>query len=396
MSKVVCPYCFSEFNRNEVMFRCTNSRCTTSPDEPLKIFWGIPMSTTPSFTENVGFFGRLIDRMPQSGTCPECQHKSFNTICPVCHNPVPRGMVEDKGYIISIIGARSSGKTNYITVLIDQLKKNLHNLGHIGFRATSVGNRTEDYTTNRYMNDFYNVLYKSGQCPSQTAKTDRKNKVPLIYELTQNGVKPINLVFYDTAGENFTDERDIEANVKFLEQSDAIIYLLDTFAIPAVHEALGLKDEMELNYDVILSNVFTHFTQYHPDKARSFFSKPMALTFSKIDAIIQNEDIFSHVSIPHLNHDSSFLQGTGLNMDEINDISKGIHDALYNVWNEQGFVNNIETGYNVKRNLKYFGISALGKSPDVNNNIKGIEPFRVLDPLAWILHELNYKVKMSQ
>lgn len=397
MTKVVCPYCFEEFNRTDVMFRCSNTRCTIEPDDKLLGFWGIPMPTTPSFSEPVSFIKRLVDKMPESGTCPSCQRKTFNTICPKCHNPIPRGMVENKGLIISIIGARSSGKTNYITVLIDQLQRNLHHLGKIGFRATAVGNRTEDYTTNRYMNDFYNILYKSGQCPSQTQMNDRKNKVPLIYELTQKGERPINLVFYDTAGENFNNLSDIETNVKFLEHSDAIIYLLDTFAIPAVHEKLGIKDDIELKFDVIFNNVMTYFTQYHPDKAKAFFSKPMALAFSKIDAILLNEEIFPSVNIPQFNHDSGYLKGTGFDIEEIDCISMALRAALESTtgWNEPNFLNSIETAFVGMKEPKFFGLSALGKSPDLDNQIKGIQPYRVIDPLAWILYELKYKIKLS-
>ncbi len=397
MAKVVCPYCFEEFERKNVMFRCPNSQCKVDSDELLEQFWGVGMPATPAFSVQGGFLSFLSDKMPESGTCPECSRKSFNTICPQCHNPIPRSMVEKKGFIISIIGARSSGKTNYITVLIDQLQRRLHHLGKIGFRATAVGNSTDDYTTNRYMNDFYNVLYRSGQCPPQTQIGDRKSKVPLIYELTQQNEQPINLVFYDTAGENFNDIANIENNVKFLEHSDAIIYLLDTFAIPAVHEKLGIRDEIEMKFDTILSNVIDYFREHHPDKAKAFFSKPMALVFSKIDAILQNEDIFPSVSIPEFNHDSSFLDGTGFDIGEVNRISDALRTALESAsaWNEPNFVNTITTAFNKMKEPKFLGISALGKSPSLDNQIRDIRPYRVLDPLAWILYELKYKMKLS-
>ena len=77
MSKVVCPYCFEQFERNEVEFRCSNmGRCKQENDPVLERFWndlqitGIPIK--PS-----GFLFGLKMGIPQSARCPECGQKSF-------------------------------------------------------------------------------------------------------------------------------------------------------------------------------------------------------------------------------------------------------------------------------------------------------------------------------
>ena len=390
MSKVVCPYCFETFKSSDVEFRCSNQLgCKKSDDAALHKYWGSDQLETPSFRGPRRFFGGA----PESAVCPSCGTISYWVICPHCHNRIPKQMVKDKGYIISIIGARSSGKTNYITTLINELMQRGYCFGNIGTVASNVANKPENRTQARYERDFFNVLYKNGQCPRQTDISDPRNKIPLIYELSQKGKQSLYLVFYDTAGENFDNPLNIASNVKFLKQSDACIYLLDTFAIPYIHDKLQNKlglPEIELKFDKIIDNIIGHFEEGDPKIKEEQYKKPMALVFSKIDSILSNEELFGNTSIEGLSieRNSSFLDGSGVNLADMESVSEGIRGALH-CWGEDNFINNIENHY---RKVRYFGISALGGMPDKNGKITNLRPYRVLDPLVWILHEFNYSL----
>ena len=116
----------------------------------------------------------------------------------------------------------------------------------------------------------------------------------------------------------------------------------------------------------------------------------MALVFSKIDAILKNEDLFQNTSIPGMSieRNSSFLDGSGVNLSDIDSVSDGIRAGLAS-WNEHNFINSMENHY---KNVKYFGISALGGMPDHTGNINNLRPYRVLDPLVWILHQFKYSL----
>lgn len=84
-------------------------------------------------------------------------------------------------------------------------------------------------------------------------------------------------MIYDTAGENFDNPQNIAANVKFLRESDGIIFLLDTFSIPHVHGRLEqpLKlPRVELNYDFILNKVIGFFNEGDPAWQRSTSASP--------------------------------------------------------------------------------------------------------------------------
>ncbi len=404
--KRVCPYCFEEFDATEVLFRCINSRCTGYDNDPvLAEFWGDAQRKAAPFFEGnkkksfLGLFGNAI---PDNGTCPSCGQHSSYTICPKCHNCIPKEMVDKRGYIISIIGARSSGKTNYITVLIDQMKKELHKLGGLHILPSATADLPKYRTSVRYMEDFYNTLYRNKTCPAQTQIGDEKSRVPLIYRLTcpAENVDPIFLVFYDTAGENFNDGQTVRNNVKFLDHSDAYIFLMDTFQIPAVKEKLHIPDSPgDQNYDKILETVVEVLNTPTEGKV-TYTKKPMAVTFSKIDAIIANPEAFPEETIPNLKmeSDSIFLNEEGMKLSEIDSVHDGIKKALSKKWNEAGFAGNFDTIYKGDNadNYRFFGISALGQKPNADNEVDEIRPYRVLDPLVWILYKLGYPLKINK
>lgn len=389
MTKIVCPYCFNGFKRSDVMFRCTNENCRLETDQNMKAFWGQDRKMLPAFANRLGTFARLLDSMPDSAVCPLCAHTSYTVICPHCHNIIPKEMVEHKGHIISIIGARGSGKTNYITVLIDQLCRNGHNLGNLGVLASAVADDHRDCTQVRYQTDFYDVLFNKGMLPAQTRINDTKSRIPLIYTISQKGVrKPLYLVFYDTAGENFNDPKFIAKNARFLDESDAVIFVLDTLGIETVYKTLGLP-KPEARYDYILNNVMAYFNKVSKSQREAHFKKPLALAFSKIDVVLQNRDKFESMGTDfsglRFEHNSPYLSGEGVLMSDIDAVSYGLLSALKS-WGENNFCDNIANNY---KNFKLFGFSALGGAPDAGH-VRSIRPYRVLDPLVWILDQFGY------
>jgi hypothetical protein len=391
---IVCPYCFEEFNRSEVMYRCSNNYgCVDKDDLAMGKFWGETCKAKPVIIPKKSLFGG----MPKSGKC-KCGAESTKTICPHCHNELPREMVEKGGIIISIIGARNSGKTNYITTLINELTHKGHLL-NIGIYATVVGRKPDERTAERYIEDFFNKLYKNKECHSQTDPKNPRNKIPLIYKLfSTNTYDQAYLVFYDTAGENFTKPEAIADKAKFLRNSDGIILLLDTFDIPDVYERLQSKvpiEEREGRYDLIMSNIIEHFDNQLNN--RDFYKKPLALTFSKIDAILKNDDLFTDARLPNINitTNSSFLDGSGYSPDDVESMNTGIQGGLIS-WGERQFIDNINAPVHFNGKAKFFGISALGNMPSVDNYIEKPEPYRVTDPLIWILYKLNFPLPVKK
>ena len=145
MSKIVCPYCFETFDQSDVMFRCTNSLgCARVKDSALTKYWGAAPEEGLSFKPGFSL-GNILGGVPKSAKCPKCNRATSSLVCPHCHNQLPRRLVEKKGYIISIIGSTSSGKTNYIATLINQLQANGIHLDHVGVMLSTIAptSRTE-------------------------------------------------------------------------------------------------------------------------------------------------------------------------------------------------------------------------------------------------------------
>jgi len=303
-------------------------------------------------------------------------------------------MVENGGMIISIIGARNSGKTNYITTLINELTHKGH-YANVGIYPTVVGRTPDEHTKARYKNDFFNVLYKNNTCPIKTEPTNERNKIPLMYKLFSTNLdKHIYLVLYDTAGENFEVKKNIEENAIFLKNSDAIIMLLDTFGINEVHHTLKSKlnlGNIETNFDTIINTIIAYFDEQ--TNRKDFYKKPLALTFSKIDAIIEHDEKFAH--LPNFNTNSQYFDGTGIDLSVIESIDMGMKECLRE-WGEGGFIQNINAPAHFNGKATLFGISALGKAPTTQNTVTSITPYRVLDPLIWILHQLKFPLPIKK
>ena len=371
MSKFVCPYCFKKNNRYKMEFHCKCGETFIPFANPL----------------------RHLLFAPEERKCPKCGEISRRTHCPSCHCQVDNNMVRKKSHIISIIGAESSGKTTYITTIIKELYDNFHKVFGIGVSPVNYKNRfngIESTTEERYMKDFYERLYVNKLCPAPTEPTDKRNGFPLVYKV--NGDKDnLYLVFYDTAGENFHNPNNIADNVKFINESDALIFLLDTDSIPFVNQRLGINKTINLHFDTIISNVIAHFEQGEKKTMKKFFKMPIAFVFSKFDMILSHPELFQDCSIPNLSLETNsfYLNSGEVLINEFEGISSGIIEAL-KVWGENNFLSNIKKF----RNAKCFGISALGKEP-ISGRVDTIQPYRVLDPLVWIMTQLNFPIPIA-
>src|SRR5580704_9388979 len=119
---LACPYCYETFARRDIMFRCaarssrTNKKCDRTVDQVLEARFGSNKEVGPTFAAD----GRKGD-----AECPACEGKTTFRVCPVCHSLLPAqfGMVDSR--MIAMAGARESGKTVYMTVLLHELENRI-------------------------------------------------------------------------------------------------------------------------------------------------------------------------------------------------------------------------------------------------------------------------------
>ena len=58
-----------------------------------------------------------------STNCPTCGGPAKRRACPVCHTALPIDFVDSKSPMIGLVGAKGSGKTVLMTVLVKQLRE---------------------------------------------------------------------------------------------------------------------------------------------------------------------------------------------------------------------------------------------------------------------------------
>ena len=400
MAKYTCPYCFTEHKFSEVEFRCVNSFCPEKvQDEKYAQYLGMKpesMKMTNVTFPSTAKIPRLIRNkyMPVYENCPHCQMKSTVRVCPSCHNELPEGIQDNEDMIIAVVGSRDTGKTHFITVLIDELQRRIC---PAVLRGTF--NPVSDKVFEHYKNNFYNKVFLEKKLQNLTESGNVRGesavRKPLIYEmmipLDAKGkkIRKLTFVFYDTAGED-TKNKDVMRMVnRYICKASGLIFLLDPMQIRELR--LNMTDE-ELKSSSSISeaeiepqeNVLRRIAELiHEEKGGKKVTIPTAIAFSKFDVLKRFFPSGSLVLQP-----SSYLREGHLDKNEWFSVSSEI-DAMLKEYGAMKFVRDVEMKF---QNFTYCTVSALGQEPIVTK--KGEKtiatlprPHRVEDPFLWILKE---------
>lgn len=363
----VCPFCFDRLRLREAVFRCENSDCSgQTPDLALRRMWGEESQ------------GRVFmpDGLKFAAPCPTCGHESRIRLCPHCHKALPEsfGLCED--FIIAVIGARNVGKSHFLAVLIDHIRKNL------GVRFDMSIEFMDEGTNTRYQKDFYNPLFRDGKTIPATvsARTDPTVRTPLLYRLSRkrgnNELEVLaTLAFFDTAGEDLNSQETMLRLNKYILNAGGVILLLDPLQMDVVRKKLpeaSLPSKEADPLDIMQRVTNLYLRNMGPVGSRKI-ETPVAVCFSKFDTIMHLMDPSSQLLHKVYHHDV-------FNKTDCNAIQSEIEAMLLD-WGYGGLVNLIKVRYS---RSAFFCISALG-SPPLGNSIKDIRPFRIEDPFLWLL-----------
>lgn len=360
--KFLCPRCFEEQSLDSIQYICSNTNAASSCQHAI--------NKTPQRAEN-----------PKKPVCKECGQALITKICPKCKVELPLNIGTAKSYPIAIIGAKETGKSNFVAVLINQLKNEVGRAFDCSLMACG------DKTINRYRTDFYDPLYRHRTC---VQGTDAGEVEPLIYSLLfqrKGGFlrkatnDAVSLTFFDTAGENLKDENMMRTFNPYLYHSSGIILLLDPLQLPKVRDALEGKIRLpEENTDVneILTRTIDIIRRNVPglNKEGVKINIPLAIAFTKIDAV---SDLLDPASC--LRNDSAHIRKGSFDQVDFQDANEEMQ-SLVEDWLGMELYQLVSTQF---AQFGFFGLSALGSNPDMDNKIPKFRPFRVADPLLWIL-----------
>jgi len=379
--KEICPYCFEYFYIKDTPFRCSNPTCDREMDVVFKETWddSLPLGKVLNPT------GKFNDRFHNSIRCNDCGHNSHKRICPHCHMELPHTTGHFKNYIFAVIGAKDTGKSHYIAVLIDQIKR------RIGPKLGLLMTAENDFTTERYANDFYKPIFKDRKVINTTksATIDRSVQHPMVYSIRVTGnslfeknkiIKYITLVFFDTAGEDLNSEDTMSTVNKYIYRADGIILLIDPLQLNTVRNQLKPMGTALPNAKINTgtSDILNRTTRLI-EKGRKLnpttkINTPLAICFSKFDAVLPLID-------KQFQLNSSAKHDNGFDNDDFEAINNEM-ESLLEQWGGQDIIHLTKTRY---KEYGYFGLSALGCNPHDTSKIPSVVPSRVEDPFLWLL-----------
>jgi GTPase SAR1 family protein len=386
MRAVTCPYCFAVVPRQQIAFRCLGRAgrgpgCDPVLDQRLADYTGSAAGASlPPVFAAAGRKGRA--------DCPACGRPTGRRVCPECHNPLPTAYCDTPGRIVALVGAKNAGKSTYIAVLLHEL------MNRIGTELDASLVACDDRTIDRYRRDFARPLFEERRLLATTASAATTPREPLVYLLTRTrrprpgwpgrsrrraDTDALTLVLFDTAGEDLRSRDVRDLHLRYLEAADAIIFLVDPLDLPGARAALG-DHAAPIAADDPGSepiNVIARVTEAL--SAGNRLRVPVAVALTKIDAL---QPSFARQSALH----RARRAGGALDLDDREAVDEQVRAVLHD-WQAGQLDRYLGQHY---AEYALFGLSALGGMPsDGRVGAGGVRPYRVEDPLLWLLHRFG-------
>jgi hypothetical protein len=380
MSALVCPYCFAAAPRRLLEFRCAGrlvgrtGGCEVVNDTVHAQFRGVPTFVAPPVFTADGRQARAVH--------PVCGQLSLRRVCPACHSELPSDYCDVPSRLVALVGAKNSGKSTYIGVLIHELRN------RVGRELNASLNACDDRTATRYHNDFEQLLYGQGVLPPITQTAAHGLHDPLVYRLTLTHRGPFGrarreslaLVLFDTAGEDLTTEASVDSHLRYLGVADAVMFLVDPLELPASgglsKAPPGASPDDPLD---VIRRVTNLVRASRGIRSPRTLPVSVALCLTKIDSLDLGISEQSPLLADRRRDGRLDLTDRGLVGEEMR--------ALLAHWGGDSIERELADAY---ESCGVFGVSALGHPPSGGAvGAAGITPRRVEDPLLWLLHRFK-------
>ncbi|MFC7791204.1 MULTISPECIES: TRAFAC clade GTPase domain-containing protein [Streptomyces] len=393
MTTVICPYCFDRSQASRLPYRCLMSRtglrggtpCDPERDDLWASFTGSAAPPAAYMKGPVFPPPRSLGRLRGGGGRAECPHCGVATpvrVCAACHSDLPSDYCAQDSRIIALVGAKSSGKSTYVSVLVNELR---HRVGQ-AYGAALAAMGDESQNRDREMAE---DLYERLRLPGTTRPAATGFNDPLLYRLSlprqgRRGTRHTALVFFDAAGEDLKSAESMARYTHYLSAADGIILLVDPLQLGAVRDALPEDGgpplpSRETPALQIAADVATQLRSHRRGGSRGRVDTPLAVAVTKTDALR-----------PLLDPHSPLLRNTphsGGRFDEADRIA--VHEearSLLEGWDSGALWRQLERDFS---SVSLFGLSALGSPPPADAPAdapkSGPQPVRVEDPLLWLL-----------
>ncbi|MFT6864999.1 MAG: hypothetical protein ACJAVK_003571 [Akkermansiaceae bacterium] len=387
-----CPVCWLKFDRGDLMNIAVHASFRGDPilgEEHMQRF------LASRFNDR----GQALDAMGVPS--PELA-------CPHCRRKLPQGFTEEPHYIFSIVGAPTSGKSYYLSVLIKVLQNVL-------FREFGTSFRDASPSENAVLNDMKRHLFGAvSPQDAYLAKTDLEGALyerlprqgrqvmlpkPFVFRVSDDK-RPdqgFSTVFYDNAGEHFEPGRNSadSPGAQHIAVASGVLFLFDPLFNSEFRARLNgvadpqLEKQQPDQQDVILSEVEARIKELLGMASHEKISTPISVLVGKSDAWL------------HLLGDEPLLDvidksggESAVNLEHIKRNSARIRELLMEIC--PAIVSNVEA---ISTEVSFFAVSSLGHAPVKFVDSDGVErigpdpvklkPERVEDPILWMLSRLS-------
>ena len=271
-------------------------------------------------------------------------------------NPLLPGWEDSVTHCVVMAGARASGKSLYLAVLIKQLElMALQRFTRVTIKAA------DESTRQRYKENYERPLYEEMKhmAPTPTsANVDAYQRDPFIFKLgkwpdANNDLREHYLVIRDVAGEDLENPNLDPNSMEFFRYADLVIFLFDPTRVRSIAP--------------YLEGMYARQSQTG--------GEPERVQDNKWKSIMANEG-------------AAFSRDTGWSYQYHNQWILHLEiQSLLRKFEAHELLNTIEELYaNEPSKYSYFAVSALGEAPKGQDlDRKGIAPYRVLDPVRWHL-----------
>ena len=336
---ITCPYCMDVVSKDSLRYTC--KKCGTEYPSSIKV--------QSCKTKNCG--GLLELR------------------CLTCEKELPSMIFQFDQYIkFCIVGQTNCGKTNYITVMLEEFKQKLNKKMLI----QPMNTETSDIQTEN-VDYLYNQKIELPPTPSGYLKpqlwqiTDRTR-----YNKVKEAYKVYSLNIFDGAGEDYLHMTDDIR--RYINGADYIFFLVDPLNLPAVRKQLGRSGANQNSSEELVKGMAQYLRMGFGLPAGKRIDKPVAVILTKFDMIM---DLMGCAQVTQENEaafNSDYMRS------DADAIDSEIRSWLESI-GESFLLSALET--NFKKN-RFFGVSSYGHAPTASG-VGTLMPHRVLDPVMWVL-----------
>ena len=307
-------------------------------------------------------------------------------VCPHCHNPLPVNYGKNRVRFISTIGITGSGKTVYLSQLLNGLQEAVASLNMTATATTDIANFIMS-----------NPVMEGKPLPP--ASVEGRFSQPMVYDLsrsvTNTSVETDTIVLYDIAGEDCQSANAMAKYGKFVQNSNAILLLIDPQKQLDLRGGnVAVDGRMRMAPQVVLDTIHNTFLSLPQSEKCKI---PLAVCVSKSDTFlnyIQDADArrIAESDIMPLRDEESMDYIPEFNSSDYNKLNQEIRKLT-----RGPLMAVLRVGF---LQYNFFAFSATGCGTEARTDeITGetfqyltgpASPKRIAEPLFWIFCKLGY------